>query len=36
MAAWHPDIRASAIMDGDGESVPGAVRVLTGTDGSVF
>jgi hypothetical protein len=36
LPAWHPAIAASELADGDAEFTPGAVRVLTGTDGGVY
>ncbi|MGC5530296.1 SRPBCC family protein [Streptomyces sp. SR-10] len=33
---WHPDIRASEIIGGGNGLTPGAVRLLTGVDGSVY
>ena len=33
---WHPAIRSSEVVEGESEFAPGAVRVLTGTDGSTF
>ncbi|MFH8500647.1 SRPBCC family protein [Streptomyces coeruleorubidus] len=33
---WHPAIRASEIAGGGNGLTPGAVRVLTGTDGSTY
>ncbi|MFG2646822.1 SRPBCC family protein [Streptomyces sp. NPDC048436] len=33
---WHPAIRASEIIGGGNGLTPGAVRLLTGVDGSVY
>ncbi|KND28212.1 SRPBCC family protein [Streptomyces acidiscabies] len=33
---WHPVIRASEIIGGGNGLTPGAVRVLTGVDGSIY
>ncbi|KRD02159.1 MULTISPECIES: SRPBCC family protein [unclassified Streptomyces] len=35
---WHPGIRASEIIEGGGGDglIPGAVRLLTGVDGSIY
>jgi hypothetical protein len=33
---WHPDIASSKITDGANPSAPGAIRVLTGTDGGTY
>lgn len=33
---WHPDIRSSEVVEAESEFAPGAIRVLTGTGGSVF
>ncbi|PPS70042.1 MULTISPECIES: SRPBCC family protein [Streptomyces] len=33
---WHPAIRASEITGGGDGLTPGAIRVLTGVDGSVY
>ncbi|MFJ2200380.1 SRPBCC family protein [Streptomyces violaceusniger] len=36
LPGWHLDIRSSEVVEGESEFAPGAIRVLTGTDGSVF
>ncbi|MEV4009878.1 SRPBCC family protein [Nonomuraea angiospora] len=33
---WHPAIQSSELVEGDSASAPGAVRVLTGTDNSIY
>ncbi|MDX3798961.1 SRPBCC family protein [Streptomyces sp. AK04-3B] len=33
---WHPAIRASEIIGGGNGLTPGAVRLLTGVDGSIY
>ncbi|MEU9061796.1 SRPBCC family protein [Streptomyces sp. NPDC048430] len=33
---WHPALRASEIVGGGNGLTPGAVRLLTGTDGSTY
>ncbi|MFC9684906.1 SRPBCC family protein [Streptomyces sp. NPDC056948] len=33
---WHPGIRASEIIGGGNGLTPGAVRILTGVDGSTY
>jgi hypothetical protein len=33
---WHPAIQDSAIVEGESEFTPGAIRLLTGTDGSTY
>ena len=33
---WHPAIQDSAIVEGESKFTPGAIRVLTGTDGNTY
>jgi hypothetical protein len=33
---WHPAIQDSALVEGESEFTPGAIRVLTGTDGNTY